>query len=257
MDNDSSNPFTVSATAKTWFVALWLFLGVPFLLYMRTEGSRERARVAAEIDKSNWISRTWQKGIIGPGDHEKAAEPYYFGGFCGSIAMAIPAAIGALLIDGRIKRAAAAAERHRQQAEQADFDAKMQASDRENASAARDMTLAQSKREVITKLGTVDQFIRVLQSETDQPRRSLALQAAQGEIVAIAARLASGELASEVVTDPSVSGHANETLEELRRLGLSDDRLTRDIRRVFRLTPETPADRENMQTSKNPSQPLS
>lgn len=94
---------------------------------------------------------------------------------------------------------------------------------------------SQSKRELVMRLGSVDQFIRVLEAETEVGKRTVALQAAHSEMMTLAAKLSSGELSREAVDAPEVRELASETSKDLARLGLSEDRLSRDLTRMFKL----------------------
>ena len=120
--------------------------------------------------------------------------------------------------------------------EQLAFENKMQVMDQENDQQDKLSKLAQSKQELIMRLGTIDQFIRVLAVETDVSQRTVALQAAHSEITTLAAKLASGQISRDVVEAPEVREQASETSNDLTRLGLSEDRLNRDLLRMFKLS---------------------
>jgi hypothetical protein len=120
--------------------------------------------------------------------------------------------------------------------EQRAFEGKMQDMDRDNAKQDALSKAAQSKQELIIRLGSVDQYIRVLAIETDVSKRTVALQAAHSEMTTLAAKLASGQISREAVDAPEVREHASETSKDLARLGLTEDRLNRDIIRMFKLT---------------------
>ncbi|MFM2168845.1 MAG: hypothetical protein RIS79_3216 [Verrucomicrobiota bacterium] len=95
---------------------------------------------------------------------------------------------------------------------------------------------AQSKKELIVRLGSIDQFIRVLENETDSARRTVALQAASSELTALSAKLATGEILPEATDTPEVQQAAKETSFDLVKVGLAEDRLNRDLRRMFKLS---------------------
>jgi len=95
---------------------------------------------------------------------------------------------------------------------------------------------AQSKKELIVRLGSIDQFIRVLENETDPARRTVALQAASSELTALSAKLATGEIIPEATDTPEVQQAAKETSFDLAKVGLAEDRLNRDLRRMFKLS---------------------
>ncbi|MBV6500980.1 MAG: hypothetical protein CJBNEKGG_03474 [Prosthecobacter sp.] len=94
---------------------------------------------------------------------------------------------------------------------------------------------ALSKKELIVRLGSIDQFIRVLENETDPARRTVSLQAASAELTALSAKLATGEILSEAIDAPEVQQASKETSFDLAKAGLSEDRLNRDLRRIFKL----------------------
>ncbi len=98
---------------------------------------------------------------------------------------------------------------------------------------------ALSKKELIVRLGSIDQFIRVLENETNPARRTVALQAATAELTALSAKLATGEILSEAVDAPEVQQAAKETSFDLVKAGLADDRLNRDLMRIIKL-PDAP-----------------
>jgi len=63
----------------------------------------------------------------------------------------------------------------------------------------------------------------------------MALQDAHSAIMALSARLASGEISRDALDDHEIRELAWETCNDLARLGLSEDRLNRDIIRMFKL----------------------
>ena len=119
--------------------------------------------------------------------------------------------------------------------EQLAFEGKMQDMDRDSAKQNALLKGANSKHELITRLGSADLHIRVLSVEQDVSKRTAALQRAHSEITTLAAKLASGQISREALDAPEVRAHASETSNDLVRLGLSDDRLNRDIIRMFKL----------------------
>lgn len=96
--------------------------------------------------------------------------------------------------------------------------------------------ITHSKHQLITSLGIIDQYLRVLDSETDLSRRTIALQSIQSEITAISKKLVTGEMCQGAITDPNVLAHVSEIRRDLTRLGLTDDRISRDIVRIFSIT---------------------
>jgi hypothetical protein len=119
--------------------------------------------------------------------------------------------------------------------EQLAFEGKMDAMERENQKQDALSKAAQSKQELIIRLGSIDQYVRVLSIEMDVSKRTVALQAAHSEMTTLAAKLASGQISREAVAAPDVREHASETSNDLARLGLTEDRLNRDIKRMFKL----------------------
>ncbi len=95
---------------------------------------------------------------------------------------------------------------------------------------------ALSKKEIIVRLGSIDQFIRVLENETDPARRTVALQAASAELTVLSAKLATGEILPEAADTPEVQQAAKETSFDLVKARLAEDRLNRDLRRMFKLS---------------------
>ena len=94
---------------------------------------------------------------------------------------------------------------------------------------------SKSKHELVTRLGNIDQFVRVLDGETETASRTMALQKAHSEMMTLAARLASGEISRDALDAPEIRELAAETCKDLHRIGLSEDRLSRDIKRMFKL----------------------
>ncbi len=94
---------------------------------------------------------------------------------------------------------------------------------------------SKSKHEIVTRLGSIDQFIRVLEMEVEQASRTMALQKAHSEMMTLAARLASGEISRDALETQEIRELAWETCNDLARIGLSEDRLNRDIKRMFKL----------------------
>lgn len=116
------------------------------------------------------------------------------------------------------------------------FAGKLRVIELENAEHSRLSRTTQAKKELIMRLGSIDQFVRVLEIETDISRRTVALQAAHSEITILAAKLASGQISNDLLDATDVRELAKETSADLTRHGLSDDRLNRDLIRMFKLT---------------------
>ena len=157
------------------------------------------------------------------------------GGFIGIYGILYVAHFVAI-IHVAIQRSIAEKNQHIQsKREQREFEGKMQDMDRENQKQDALSKAAQSKQELIIRLGSIDQYVRVLSIETDVSKRTVALQAAHSEMTTLAAKLASGQISREAVDAPEVREHASETSSDLARLGLKEDRLNRDIIRMFKL----------------------
>jgi flagellar biosynthesis protein FliQ len=97
---------------------------------------------------------------------------------------------------------------------------------------------SKSKHELVTRLGSIDQFVRVLEMETEPASRTMALQKAHSEMMTLAARLASGEISRDALDAQEIRELAWETCNDLARIGLENDRLNRDLIRMFKLNAE-------------------
>jgi hypothetical protein len=94
---------------------------------------------------------------------------------------------------------------------------------------------AQAQRELVQRLGVIDQFIRAIEEATDSSKRTLALQSCQNEITTLVAKMASGEIPADVIANPHIVNHASATSADLFRIGLGNDRINRDLIRLFGL----------------------
>jgi len=124
------------------------------------------------------------------------------------------------------------------QREQREFQQQMQDMDEQSSQQDKLSKFAQSKQELIMRLGSIDQFIRVLETETDGNNRTMALQDAHSQMTKLTASLASEQISREAFDDAVVREHAWETSKDLERIGLSNDRLNRDLIRMFKLSAE-------------------
>lgn len=106
----------------------------------------------------------------------------------------------------------------------------------QNAQRRQASNLSQARQEAITRLGSIDNYVRVLEGETDRSRRTVALQAAHSEIIALEAKRASGDIPHEAIADATILAHAQATSDHLGRIGLSRDRLNLELVRIFKLT---------------------
>lgn len=116
-------------------------------------------------------------------------------------------------------------------------EASIQVMAHENEAMRNQASLAQSSRELVLRLGNVDQFIRVLEHEQDSDKRTVALQAAQSEVTTISAKLAAGEIQPQALSNQIVVDQAYATQTDLGRIGLGDDRIARDLVRLFGSSP--------------------
>jgi hypothetical protein len=116
-----------------------------------------------------------------------------------------------------------------------DFEKNMKVVERESTEQAALAKNAQSKQHFIVRLGAIDNFIRVMGTEQNDSKRTMAMQSAHSQMTALAADLASGKISRDMIADPDIQEQARETSRDLVRLGLTDDRLNRDIKRIFQL----------------------
>ena len=118
------------------------------------------------------------------------------------------------------------------------FETQIKEMDQANQQQTNLSKLAQSKKVLIVRLGNIDRFIRALHGQGNSASRTMALQDAQTEITKLAANLVSGDISREAISDPEVQEHALETSRDLTQHGLAEDRLNRDIIRIFKLNAE-------------------
>ena len=71
--------------------------------------------------------------------------------------------------------------------------------DKESKSQQRLSRDSKSKRELVTRLASIDEFVRALEGETETARRTMALQKAHSEMMILAAGLASGEISRDAL----------------------------------------------------------
>lgn len=171
----------------------------------------------------------------------KARMWVYFLGFAGLYIVFLVGHLVALLHASVVKSMSAKMNDLKNQQDQKQFETKMQHLENESQKQSKLSKSAQSKKELVIRLGNIDQFIRVLEHESDSGKRTVALQAAQAELTTVNAKLASEEIVAEAVHAPEVQEHAKETCADLKRLGLGEDRLNRDIERTFKLAPKSPS----------------
>ena len=177
---------TAKAPRIFWFVllsAIWLWWTIP---QAKQAGDAKRAELATR----NWFMRWWDNDL--PGKAEAQVGDRQVGGIC--LAWVVAHFIG--IMQANITQSVA--ENLRNKRDQRAF-ATM---DRDNDSKAQVSKAAQSKQELIMRLGNIDQYVRVLAIETDVPARTVALQAAHSEMTTLAARLASEQINRKRPTRP-------------------------------------------------------
>lgn len=205
-----------------WF----LFFSCLWMAWIIGKANNAYAEKAAEVATQNAFMRWWNNHDAGA-----AWVGMFILGLMGLLLVFVVAHVVALVHAAVAPRLQEYQNRRHQLA----FENKMQLMDHHNEQQAQLSRAAQSKQELIMRLGSIDQFVRVLGVEADAARRTIALQAAHGELTTLAAKLASGQIHREALDAPDVREHASETSNDLNRLGLSDDRLNRDIIRMFKL----------------------
>lgn len=148
------------------------------------------------------------------------------------------------IVSRQLKKPAIAAARWhflwaKQQAERRgkmQFEAKISGLQAKSDEEQKRATVARWKSEIInTYLGPIDGYLRVLQDEADTSRRIVTLQSAYSKLMTLKAECTAGEIPQEVLTDRAILDHAQETSNELTRLGFAEDRLNQELRRLFRL----------------------
>jgi len=213
-----------------WFLLLSFILELMNSAMARAAYIKKTAELAANQSTGHWYSGT--VNFLHGGEAVTATTPFMFLGCFGLIGTFIVAHyISAFQIN--LQRSFAEGSRNRQlRRERREFEEKL---DRENDRLTSQNKLAQSKRELVRQLGVIDGFIRALSVESDVPKRTTALQGAQETMTSLAARLASGDILREALEDASIREQADETLKDLNHVGLSEDRLSRDLIRLFKL----------------------
>ncbi len=106
---------------------------------------------------------------------------------------------------------------------------------RENEAKDNTENLIHAKTTLIKSLGNVDSFIRVFRSASDGFTKTSALQDAQTEMTRIVAMMASGEIPLKAINDSHVRDQAKATSKDMAEAGLGNDRLNRDLIRIFKL----------------------
>jgi len=121
---------------------------------------------------------------------------------------------------------------------QREFENQVKNMDRVSQQQASQEQFTQSKKELIMRLSNIDRFVRMLDGEHDNSSRTMTLLDAHDQMTKLAANLASGEISRDALDDPEIRDHALETSNDLTRIGLENDRLNRDLVRIFKLNAE-------------------
>ena len=215
-----------------WFIVL----GIIWMWWMIGMANDAYDKAAAETATKTGLAHWWSSGGgIMNSDADNARMGYIMGGVFGLIGVFFVAHIIAG-VQVSMKEDTAKRKREAQsQREQREFQQQMQDMDEQSSQQDKLSKFAQSKQELIMRLGSIDQFIRVLETETDANNRTMALQDAHSQMTKLTASLASEQISREAFDDPVVREHAWETSKDLERIGLSNDRLNRDLIRMFKL----------------------
>jgi mannitol-specific phosphotransferase system IIBC component len=216
---------------------IWFFvLSVPWMMFMISEGNDAYTKAAAETAGKTGFSHFWSNGAgVFNSDADNARMSYIMGGVFGLIGVFFVAHIIAGVQVSMKQDAAKKNQEAQNQREQSEFQKQMQDMDEQSNQQDKLSKFAQSKQELIMRLGSIDQFVRVLETETDANSRTMALQDAHSQMTKLTASLASEQISREAFDDPVVREHAWETSKDLALIGLANDRLNRDLTRMFKL----------------------
>lgn len=220
-----------------WF---WFFaLSVIWMWWIIGKSSDAYDKAAAETATKTGLAHWWSSGAgVLNSDADNARMSYIMGGVFGLVGVFFVAHIIAG-VQVSMKEDTAKKKREAQsQREQREFQQQMEDMDEQSSQQDKLSKFAQSKQELIMRLGSIDQFIRVLETETDANTRTMALQDGHSQMTKLTASLASEQISREAFDDPVVREHAWETSKDLERIGLSNDRLNRDLIRMFKLSAE-------------------
>jgi len=216
---------------------IWFFvLSVPWMMFMISEGNDAYNKAAAETATKTGFSHFWSSGAgVFNSDADNARMSYIIGGVFGLIGVFFVAHIIAGVQVSMKQDAARKKQEAQNQREQHEFQQQMQDMDEQSNQQDKLSKFAQSKQELIMRLGSIDQFVRVLETETDANSRTMALQDAHSQMTKLTASLASEQISRDAFDDPVIREHALETSKDLARIGLANDRLNRDLIRMFKL----------------------
>jgi hypothetical protein len=177
----------LSPTQLFWLI----LLSCPWVIWIVGKANEVYALKQAELAKQSFFERMWN-GTNPGGSWFLIA---IIGGGIGLCIIFVIAHVAAAAQEHITDQIADAVENRRRQKKQEQFETQSQ---KESALSKS----AQSKKELIMRLGSIDQFIRVLENESDTSRRTVALQAAHSEMTALAAKLASEQINREMVEVP-------------------------------------------------------
>jgi hypothetical protein len=94
---------------------------------------------------------------------------------------------------------------------------------------------SKSRHAIVSHLASIDEYVRVLAAESDPDNRTMAMQKAHSEMMILSAKLVSGDISRATLDVQEIRELAWETCNDLAAIGLSEDRLSRDIKRMFKL----------------------
>jgi uncharacterized protein YxeA len=220
-----------------WF---WFFaLSVIWMWWIICMANNAYDKAAAQTATKTGFSHFWSSGGgIMNSDADNARMGIIMGGVFGLVLVFIVAHIIAGVQVSMKQDADQKNQEVQNQREQREFQQQMQNMDEQSNQQDKLSKFAQSKQELIMRLGSIDQFVRVLETETDANSRTMALQDAHSQMTKLTASLASEQISREAFDDPVVREHALETSKDLARIGLANDRLNRDLQRMFKLNGE-------------------
>jgi hypothetical protein len=196
---------------------------IPLWTWAAIERPLARAQAQAELDARTGLDHWWHKGD--PDSAEGSIALVALGGTVFVFWLGYflsPMTLGMV-------------ESMKNARKQAEFQKSVRQLDEDSQQQSRQMGRSQSMQEIVTRLGTIDQFIRVYRSESERSRQVIALQAAHAEVTNLNGKVLSNEIDADSLIHPEVMACVRETIADLQAAGLSEDRLYRDLRRVFRL----------------------
>ena len=215
-----------------WFFAL----SVIWMWWIMGQASDAYNKAAAETATKTGFGHWWSSGAgIFNSDADNAHSNVIFGGLFGLIGVFIVAHIIAGIQVSMKQDTTRKNHEAQNQRKQREFQKQIEDMGEQSNREDKLLNFAQSKQELIMRLGSIDQFIRVLETETDANSRTMALQDAHSQMTKLTASLASEQISREAFDDPIVREHALETSKDLARIGLANDRLNRDLIRMFKL----------------------